>query len=172
MKSERRAARARRIDQPYRVARHFLGDHDLRAQFLELEDVGPLRHARGRGCFAPVVFVTTAPRRLRQVVDDDVEHEAIELRFRQRIGAFELDRILGRQHEERLSSGRSGRRRDVVLLHRLEQRACVLGGVRLISSARMICAKTGPFTNAAAAAGVLVENLGARDVDGIRSGVN
>ena len=34
--------------------------------------------------------------------DDDVEHEAIELGFGQRIGALELNRVLRREHEERL----------------------------------------------------------------------
>jgi hypothetical protein len=38
---------------------------------------------------------------LGQVVDHDVEHEAVELRFGQRIGAFHLDRVLRGQHEER-----------------------------------------------------------------------
>ena len=39
-----------------------------------------------------------------EVGHHDVEHEAIELRFRQRIRAFELDRILRGEHEERRSS--------------------------------------------------------------------
>jgi len=63
-----------------------------------------------------------------QVRDDDVEHEAIELRFRQRVGSFELDRILGRQHEERPVEGiRAAGRRHVIFLHRLEQRRLRLG---------------------------------------------
>ena len=57
------------------------------------------------------------------MIDDDVEHEAIELGFGQRIGAFELDRVLRREDEERLVE-RVGAAldRDAVLLHRLEQR--------------------------------------------------
>ena len=57
------------------------------------------------------------------MVDDDVEHEAVELRFGQRIRAFELDRVLRREDEERLVElvGAS-LDRDAVLLHRLEQR--------------------------------------------------
>ena len=64
---------------------------------------------------------------LVRVVDEDVEHEAVELGLGQRIGAFLLDRVLRGQHEERL-----GQRvplaadRDLVLLHRLQQ-----GGLRL-----------------------------------------
>ena len=36
------------------------------------------------------------------IIDEDVEHEAVELRFGQRIGAFLLDRVLRGQHEERI----------------------------------------------------------------------
>jgi hypothetical protein len=60
---------------------------------------------------------------VRRVSHRDVEHEPIELRFRERIRSLELDRILGREHEERererigLSSGRHS-----ILLHRLEER--------------------------------------------------
>ena len=63
-----------------------------------------------------------------RVLDDDVEHEAIELRFGQRIGALELDRVLRREHVERLGelvgAPLNG---DAVLLHRLEQRRLRLG---------------------------------------------
>ena len=60
---------------------------------------------------------------LRQVGHHDVEHEAIELRFGQRVGAFLLDRILRGEHEERpFERIGAARRRDVVLLHRFEQR--------------------------------------------------
>ena len=46
------------------------------------------------------------------VGDNDVHEEAIELRLRQRIGAFLFDRVLGRQHhEEGSASCRSCRRR-------------------------------------------------------------
>ena len=49
---------------------------------------------------------------LREVVHHDVEHEAIELRLGQRIGAFLLDRVLRREHEERpLERVARGRRR-------------------------------------------------------------
>ncbi len=36
------------------------------------------------------------------IVDDHVEHEPVELRLGQRIRPFLLDRVLRRQHEERL----------------------------------------------------------------------
>ena len=60
--------------------------------------------------------------------DVDLEHEPIELRFGQRIRAFELDRILRRQHEERIGQRpRLAERRHPMLLHRLEQRRLGLG---------------------------------------------
>ncbi len=62
------------------------------------------------------------------MLDDDVEHEAVELRFGQRIGAFQLDRILRREHEERLLE-RVGAPldRDAMFLHGFEQRRLRLG---------------------------------------------
>ena len=36
-----------------------------------------------------------------EVIENRVEQESIELRFGQRIGAFEFDRVLRGQHEER-----------------------------------------------------------------------
>ena len=45
------------------------------------------------------------------IVDVDLHQEAVELRFGQRIGAFLLERVLRRQHVERLAAGRGGRRR-------------------------------------------------------------
>ena len=64
----------------------------------------------------------------RRVLDDDVEHEAVELRFGQRIRALELDRVLRGEHEERLGQVVGAPlNRDAVLLHRLEQRRLRLG---------------------------------------------
>ena len=61
-------------------------------------------------------------RRLVRIGDDDMHQEAVELRFRQRIGAFLLDRVLGRQHHEEIGHlvGLAGDR-DLPLLHRFEQ---------------------------------------------------
>src|SRR5690349_10960031 len=60
---------------------------------------------------------------LREVVHDDVEHESVELRFRQRIRALELDRVLRREHMEWLVEPvRLPLDRDPMLLHRFEQR--------------------------------------------------
>ena len=72
----------------------------------------------------PVVIDEDAPLFLGgRILDHDVEHEAIELRLGQRIGAFLLDRILRREHEQRplevVADAGDG---DLVFLHRLEQR--------------------------------------------------
>ena len=84
----------------------------------------------------------------------------------QRIGAFELDRVLRGQHEERpleLVGAAGGR--DVVLLHRLEQRRLRLGrrAVDLVGQddLREDRARDEPQ---AAQAVALVEDLGAGDV--------
>ena len=57
------------------------------------------------------------------IVDVDLHQEAVELRFRQRIGAFLLDRVLRREHVEGarhvVAVAGDG---DVLLLHRLQQR--------------------------------------------------
>ena len=67
-----------------------------------------------------------APARVRHA---ELEHEPVELRLGQGIGAFLLDRILGREDEERIgkSIGRA-RCRDVVLLHCLKESGLGLGG--------------------------------------------
>ncbi len=58
-----------------------------------------------------------------QVIEQHVEQEAVELRFRQRIRALELDRVLRREHEERpLDRVVMTAHRDREFLHRLEQR--------------------------------------------------
>jgi hypothetical protein len=58
-----------------------------------------------------------------RVLDDDVIHETIELRLRQRIGAFQLDRVLRRKHVERFGKLiRLALDGHAMLLHCFEQR--------------------------------------------------
>ena len=58
-----------------------------------------------------------------RIVDADVQQEAIELRFGQRIGAFLLDRVLRRHdQEQRRQRIRVAADRDLPLGHRLEHR--------------------------------------------------
>ena len=63
-----------------------------------------------------------------QVFDDDVEHEPVQLGFRQRICPFQFDRILRGQHEER-SLHRIGHALDrhLQFLHRFQQRRLRFG---------------------------------------------
>ena len=57
-----------------------------------------------------------------RVVDQDLEHEAVDLGLRQRVGALGLDRVLGRHDEERRRHRmRVVRDRHLPLLHHLEQ---------------------------------------------------
>ena len=64
-----------------------------------------------------------------RIFDQDLQHEAVDLRFGQRIGAFLFERILRRQHEERIGQTMAlVAERDLALLHRFEQGALHLGG--------------------------------------------
>ena len=66
---------------------------------------------------------------MRRVADHQLEHEAVDLRLGQRVGAFLLDGVLRGQHEERFGQ-RIGlvADRDLPFLHGFEQRALHLGG--------------------------------------------
>ena len=66
---------------------------------------------------------------VRRVVDDELEHEAVDLGLGQRVGALGLDRVLRGEHEERRRHVvRVVADRDLALLHHLEQRRLHLGG--------------------------------------------
>ena len=55
--------------------------------------------------------------------DHDLEQEAVELGLGEGIGPLHLERVLGREHEERrIEREALAGDRDLVLLHRLEQR--------------------------------------------------
>src|SRR5205809_375990 len=81
---------------------HVRGDRNLADQLAEGEHRGTSQHPAHRG----------RPR-LRRAIDDrvqlvdgriadaELEEEAIQLRLRQRVRAFHLTRVLGRQDEER-----------------------------------------------------------------------
>jgi hypothetical protein len=104
----------------------------------------------------------------RRVLDHHVEHEAVELRLGQRIRAFLLDRILRREHEERtLEIVAHARDRDLVFLHRLEQRrlrlrrrAVDLVGEDDVGEDRAANETDDPFAGGA----ILLDHLGAEDV--------
>ena len=65
----------------------------------------------------------------RGVSDQYLQHEPVDLRFGQRVGAFGLDRVLRRHHQERLGQPVGlAPDRDLTLLHRFQQRALHFGG--------------------------------------------
>ena len=101
------------------------------------------------------------------IADVDLEQEAVELGFGQRIGAFLLDRVLGREHMEGggqvVALAGDG---DMVLLHRLQQRrlGARAGAVDLVRHQQLREDRALDEAEMALAVGALVENLGAEDV--------
>ena len=88
----------------------------------------------GRFQAVPLEAGQVAPHHLaldlgRAVLDRQLEHEAVKLRLRQRVRPLVLDRVLGRDHQERV-----GQRvalavdGDAALLHRFQQGGLGLGG--------------------------------------------
>ena len=165
----RRRLRPARPHQAQRVAHHRLGHRHAPHQALEGDQVGAVDRAlelrvedrrRGADDFVFLVF--------RRVLDHDVEHEPVELRFRQRIGAFELDRVLRREHVERLFELIGpALDRDPVLLHRLEQRRLRLrrGAVDLVGEDDVREDRPRGEDHLAAAGGrVLLDDVRAGDV--------
>ena len=66
-------------------------------------------------------------RRVR-IANDELEEEAVELRLGQRISSLLVNRVLRREHEERLDQFADlPARRDALLLHRFEHRGLRLG---------------------------------------------
>ena len=62
------------------------------------------------------------------IADVQLQHEAIELRFRKLIGAFLFERILRRENKKRIGEGICFlANRHLALLHRFEQRALHFG---------------------------------------------
>ena len=105
-----------------RVDVHGVGGALVRAQLLGVDHrLGPLR-----ACGHPLDDDELLGR--RGVADEHLEHEPVDLRLRQRVGALGLDRVLRGHDQERV-----GRRvglapdRDLALLHHLQQRALHLG---------------------------------------------
>ena len=90
---------------------------------------------RAPGAASSERATTVSSSSWRRVVDEDLQHEAVDLRLRQRIGALRLDRVLRREHEERpRHRERVVPDRHLALLHHLEQRRLHLrrGAVDLV----------------------------------------
>ena len=120
---------AGRLDQRDRVADESRVDVDLGDGLLEAEQAGPVedlaRRRRGDQRAGDDLRLVGRVR----VVEQDLEHEPVDLGLGEGIRALGLDRVLGGQDKER---GRHLERvvtdRDLVLLHDLEQRGLDLGG--------------------------------------------
>ena len=90
------------MHQPHGITNHRLRGWNLTGDALEFEDVIAIQRmgdsivddARSVADHSDLIV-------FREVAQFDLEHEAVELCFRQGIGAFQLDRVLSGQHEER-----------------------------------------------------------------------
>ena len=107
---------------------------------------------------------------LRRVADPELEHEAVELRLGEGIGALLLDGVLGGEDEERLGQ-RIGppARGHLVLLHGLEQRRLGLGRSAVDLVGQHDVGEDGSLHEAEGPAprgGVVFEDVGAGDVAG------
>ena len=117
---------ARREDDVDDVVAHFFIHMDAVHDLARGEDVVELDHAlhveirpreRHRVEDAPLLLE-------RRVAHEHLQHEAVHLRLGQRVGAFLIDRIFRREHEERDGQlVRFAAERDLPFLHRFEQRA-------------------------------------------------
>ncbi len=103
-----------------------------------------------------------------RVIHPDVEHEAVELRFGERVGALLFDRVLRREDEEgflqRVGGVAGG---DHFLLHRLEQRGLRLRRRAVDFVGEEQVAKNGAADEAEllfAGGGIRLEHVGADDV--------
>ena len=116
--------------------------HDtLKFQHFErIENLFELGHVLG-GCLPDdfKLFI------LAGIIDVNVEHESIKLSLGKGIGSFLLDGVLSCQDKERSGVGDAASLQCHLISCMASSRAdCVLGGVRLISSARTRLAKIGP----------------------------
>ena len=82
------------------------------------------------------------------VAEPRLQEEPVELRLGEREDALELDRVLGREHEERLRE-HVGVPSIVTCRSAIASSSadCVFGIARLISSTRTTLAKSGPRRN-------------------------
>jgi hypothetical protein len=82
---------------------------------------------------------------LGRIADQDLHHEAVDLRLGQRIRALGLDRVLRRHHEERIGTLCDS---PAIVTWRScmtsSSALCTLAGARLISSASSRLVNTGP----------------------------
>ena len=107
-----------------RVRRHVRGDRDGAGEPLHLDDLGGRADLLGgHGLGAGRAVHDRDEVLLGREGDHDLEQEPVELRLGEGIGALHLERVLRREHEERgIEREALAGDRDLVLLHRLEER--------------------------------------------------
>ncbi len=117
------------IDEPCNVARDDLRQVDAPRNLHDLEKLVAREHGGDGGLGAELPLENDA-------LDDihgasrhfELEEKSVELRLRQRIGAFELDGILRREHEKRRGQWMDfSHHRHLPLLHCFEKRRLGLG---------------------------------------------
>ncbi len=162
-------------DEVHRVADHRVGHRHPSDHLLEPEDL--LDFEDGSGLGRDVGGRRLDDRDLlvgRRVDDRDVEHEPVELRLGQGVGPFLLDRVLGRDDEERrVELVGPPADRDLALLHRLEERGLGLrwGSVDLVGEEEL--GEQRPLEEvepATAGLGVFLDDVGPDDVRGHQVG--
>ena len=156
------------------VADHFLA-HDRRvdqcaggAQILGPGDALHVVEGRGRDAAVGEAQHRGLVGRVR-IADVDLGQEAVELRFGERVGAFVLDRVLRREHQEGVGE-RVGLTvdRHLALLHRFEERGLGLrrGPVDLVGEQEVREHRTGAEHELAAAHGHRAGEVGGEHVGG------
>src|SRR5215831_1605288 len=101
------------------------------------------------------------------ITDVDFHQETIKLRFRQRVSAFLLERVLGGEHMEWLGQIVSGARdRHVLFLHRLQQRrlSARTGAVDFIGHEKLGEDRAGNETKTALTGLALLQDFGTENV--------
>ncbi len=161
--------------QVHGVARDGIRDRNHADHLLEVENLFGggdrlgLRDVRGGGEVQHLHFVVG-----REVIEQHVEDETVELGFGQRIGAFELDGVLRGQHEERRPNGvLIAAHRAGALLHGFEQRRLGLRrrAVDFVGQQHVGENRSGhEGPGAAAGGGIFFDDVGAGDVGGHQVG--
>ena len=162
-------ANARLAHEGERVANQVVADRHGAHELLQLADfVGRedgfdlLRLAARRAAGDFEFFVETRVR------DEHFEHEAVLLRFGQRVGAFLLDRVLRGEHEKRVRHlVPDAADRDLPLLHRFEQGGLRFGrrAVDFVGEDHVRKDRAGEEAHLALAGrAILFDDVGARDV--------
>ena len=117
---------ARGLDQVHDVALHRLRDEHVLERPLHRQDLVARHHRRNRRLVLPPLAPPLEDEPLlvhAGVADADTHQEPVELRLGEGIGAFELDRVLGRDDDERrLQAKGLALHAHLRLLHRFQER--------------------------------------------------